>query len=117
MNEWVVQLRKGLLELCVLNVLRRGESYGYRIVQDLKQIEELAVTESTVYPILNRLRRDNYLRVRAVPSNEGPPRRYYALTAPGRRRAAEMYDYWRSLVEAVERLKAVNEGTTGHENR
>jgi len=113
MNDWVVQLRKGLLELCILNLLRRGESYGYRIVQDLKDIDELAVTESTVYPILNRLRRGNYLRVRAVPSNEGPPRRYYALTEPGRRRAAEMDDYWRSLVGAVERLKTGKEREQG----
>ena len=105
MRTWITQLRKGLVELCVLNVLAEGESYGYEIVRRLKAIEELAVTESTVYPILNRLRRDNYLRVRAVPSSEGPPRRYYALTAPGRRRAAEMDDYWGSLVEAVERLK------------
>ena len=56
MNGWITQLRKGLLEFCVLNVLRHGESYGYEIVQALKGIEELSVSESTVYPILSRLR-------------------------------------------------------------
>ena len=53
---WITQLRKGLLEYCVLLVLRRGENYGYEIVQALKRMEDLAVSETTVYPILARLR-------------------------------------------------------------
>lgn len=58
---WITQLRKGVLEYCVLLVLRRGESYGYEIVQALKRIEDLAVSESTVYPILGRLREEGFL--------------------------------------------------------
>jgi PadR family transcriptional regulator PadR len=102
---WITQLRKGLLEYCVLTVLHRGESYGYEIVQALRQIEELAVSESTVYPILGRMRDEKYLKVRDVPSEAGPPRRYFALTSMGRVRLAEMNAYGSLLVGAIARLK------------
>lgn len=102
---WITQLRKGLLEYCVLTVLRRGESYGYELVQALQQIEELAVSESTVYPILNRLRDEKFLKVRDVPSAAGPPRRYFALTALGRVRLLEMNAHWDLLTGALARLQ------------
>ncbi len=105
MNAWITQLRKGLLEFCLLNVLRRGESYGYEIVQELKGIEELAVSESTAYPILSRLRAEQLLKVRDVPSSEGPPRRYFALTPLGRARVAEMNAYWSLLATAIDKLR------------
>ena len=104
MRAWVTQLRKGLVELCILNVLRHGESYGYQIVQRLKGMEELAVTESTIYPVLARLRKDGYLRVRSAPSPGGPARRYFSLTAMGRRRLSEMNAYWNDLTAAVAAL-------------
>jgi PadR family transcriptional regulator, regulatory protein PadR len=103
-NVWVTQLRKGLMEFCVLNLLRRGESYGYEIVQSLKSVEQLVVTESTVYPILSRLRKDGFLQVRVQASAEGPPRRYFSLTALGRQRVAEMNAYWEDLQEAIRAL-------------
>ena len=101
---WVTQLKKGVIEYCVLKRLARGESYGYEIVQGLKAVEELAMTESLVYPILSRLRREGFLRVRAEKSSEGPPRRYYALTGLGRRRLREMDEYWHELCCSMERL-------------
>jgi len=104
MDGWITQLRKGLLEVCLLNVLRRGESYGYEIVQELKRIEELAVSESTVYPILSRLRNEGLLKVRDVPSPAGPPRRYFSLTVAGKLRVAEMNAYWELLGQAMGKL-------------
>ena len=102
---WITQLRKGVLEFCVLTVLSRGESYGYEIVQALKQVDELAVSESTIYPILARLRDEKFLKVRDVPSDAGPPRRYFALTALGKVRLAEMYTYWSLLGQALAELQ------------
>lgn len=102
---WITQLRKGVLEYCVLLVLRRGESYGYEIVQALKRIEDLSVSESTVYPILGRLRAEGCLKSRDVPSAAGPPRRYFSLTPQGKVRLAEMNAYWPVLVEAMKQLK------------
>ena len=105
MDGWITQLRKGLLDYCVLLLLRRGESYGYEIVQELKRLEELAVSESTVYPILGRLRSEKLVKTRDVPSPEGPARRYFSLTALGRLRLAEMNAYWKSLDRALDRLR------------
>jgi PadR family transcriptional regulator, regulatory protein PadR len=105
MKEWVTQLRRGLLEFCLLNLLRGGESYGYEIVQRLKAIEELAAGESTIYPILTRLREEGYLKVRMAPSPGGPPRRYFSLTRLGESYVREMNDYWDSLAEAIGRTR------------
>jgi PadR family transcriptional regulator PadR len=105
MGTWVTQLRKGLMELCILNLLKHGESYGYDIIQSLREIEPLVVTDSTVYPVLSRLRRDGYVKVRVKPSSEGPPRRYFAVTALGRERIAQMNAYWDALQEAIGELR------------
>jgi PadR family transcriptional regulator len=105
MKDWITQLRRGLLELCVLNLLRQGESYGYEIVQRLEAVEELTVTESTVYPILSRLRKDGYLKLRSVPSPGGPPRRYLSLTRLGLAFVNEMNAYWDDLTGAILRLR------------
>ena len=110
MGSWVTQLRKGLLEFCVLNVLSTGESYGYQLVRRLETLQELAITESTVYPILNRLRKDGYVKVRAVASSTGPPRRYFSLSALGNRRIREMDAYWGDLCASIDSLRKKNWG-------
>lgn len=110
---WITQLRKGVLEYCVLKCLVGGESYGYEMVQRLKGLDELVITESIVYPILSRLRRDGYVTVRAVKSPEGPPRRYYRLTALGRRRLRAMDGYWQELCRSIKRLET--DGGQDHE--
>src|SRR5438045_6405422 len=84
MRDWIVQMRKGLVELCVLSVLNDGgEAYGYQILQRLAEAETLAVSESTVYPVLARLAAEGFLKVRSAPSPAGPPRRHYRLTTAG----------------------------------
>ena len=105
MKVWITQLRRGLLEFCLLNLLKHGRNYGYQIVQQLEQIEELSVSESTVYPILARLKQEGYLKVKAVPSPGGPPRRYFSLTQIGESYVSEMNRYWENLLKAIERLK------------
>lgn len=105
MYQWVRQFRKGLLELCVLNVLAYRESYGYEIVRRLQDVEALAIRESTLYPILARLRKEGYLSVRTAPSPGGPSRRYFSLTRLGRSYLAGQNDYWDSLKVAVDGLR------------
>jgi PadR family transcriptional regulator, regulatory protein PadR len=104
MREWIAQLRKGLVELCVLAALRQGEAYGYQILQQLGKHEALAIGESTVYPVLARLTADGLVRVRAAPSPSGPPRRYYRLTAAGQARLTEMWNYWEQIEVAMKSL-------------
>ncbi|MCC7300788.1 MAG: PadR family transcriptional regulator [Verrucomicrobia bacterium] len=110
MDSWITQLRKGLIELCILNLLARGESYGYELLQALQGIEELVVTDSTVYPILSRLRKDGCLKVQVKPSSSGPPRRYFSLTTLGKQRAREMNLYWNNLQVAIGQLKSGTDG-------
>ncbi len=105
MRDWVTQFRKGLLELYILNLLEHGESYGYEVVQRLKSVSVLAVTESTVYPILSRLRREGYLQVRTEPSPGGPPRRYFSLTRLGEGHLRELNAYWDDLDAAIRNLR------------
>jgi PadR family transcriptional regulator PadR len=105
MKSWITQLRKGLLEYCILSVLRHQEGYGYEVVIRLKSIDELVVTESTVYPILSRLKRDGHLRVRSEPSPSGPPRRYFSLTSLGKQHLQSMDTYWDSLHISISNLR------------
>jgi PadR family transcriptional regulator PadR len=101
---WISQFRKGLVELCILAVLRDEEAYGYQIVERLSRVPALAVTESTVYPVLARLARDRCVRVRTAPSPAGPPRRYYRLSEAGRRRLEEMTAHWQDIQDSVQQL-------------
>ena len=115
-DTWITQLRKGLLEYCVLTVLARGESYGYEIVAELSRFDEFSVTESTIYPILARLRQEKYLKVRDVPSGLGPTRRYFSLTAIGKVRLAEMNNHLHKIDTAISHLKSPPRKDTGHES-
>jgi PadR family transcriptional regulator, regulatory protein PadR len=103
-NRWETQLRKGVVELAVLAVIGRGESYGYGIVEQLQQLKGLELTESTVYPVLTRLARDGFLAVRAAESPSGPTRRYYRLTAEGRRRLGRLAESWTTISQSLDAL-------------
>ena len=101
---WETQVRKGLVELAVLAVIARGETYGYRIVEELRGLEGLQFTESTVYPVLTRLAREGALTIRAEPSPAGPVRRYYRLTEGGRRRFRAMAESWQRVARSLSEL-------------
>ena len=101
---WIAQLRKGLVELLVLAALSREEAYGYQLLQRLALLDGLALTESTLYPVLARLAEDKLVEVRQVPSTSGPPRLYYRLTAAGQRRLDDMLTHWRRVNVSVETL-------------
>jgi PadR family transcriptional regulator PadR len=101
MGNWESQLRKGLVELAVLAVIGRGETYGYKIVE---RLAGLGLTESTVYPVLTRLARDGCLSVRVEPSPSGPARRYYALTSGGGGKLEEMTASWTKASRFLETL-------------
>jgi PadR family transcriptional regulator PadR len=105
---WVSQLRKGLVELLVLAALRQQEVYGYQLLQRLAAMNGLALTESTLYPVLARLADDRLVAVRQVPSPTGPPRRYYRLTAAGERRLNDMLAHWRQVNTSIEALAAAS---------
>ena len=104
-DNWTTQLRKGLLELAILNALGPGALYGYEIVRQLADVDGLVITEGTVYPILSRLRNDNYVETYIEESPEGPPRKYYRLTARGRDELRRMNDHWERLNQSIAQLR------------
>lgn len=104
MQGWITQLRKGLVELCVMRLLDSHEAYGYQILQQLNAATGLELTESTLYPVLARLARDALVKAREAPSPTGPPRRYYCLTATGKSRLAELTSQWIGVRDAVDHL-------------
>jgi PadR family transcriptional regulator PadR len=101
MDAWESQLRRGVVELAVLAALAREETYGYRVVEQLRQVAGLHFTESTIYPVLTRLAGDGFLAVRTEPSPAGPPRRYYRLTPAGQRRLRQLKDRWQTLSQSL----------------
>ena len=104
-DNWTTQLRKGVLELCILNIIGRGRVYGYDIVRQLRDIDALVVSEGTIYPILSRLKRDGLVRTSLEESPEGPARKYYELTRRGEQLLSEMNGYWDVLNRGMSDLR------------
>ena len=104
-ENWTTQLRKGLLELAILNSLGAGPLYGYDIVRRLGDVDSLVITEGTVYPILSRLRNEKYVETYIEESSSGPPRKYYRLTGNGREELKRMNQHWQRLHEAIGELR------------
>ena len=85
LDKWKSQILRGTLEFCILLMLDRKTCYGYEILQELSHYPIIASTESTVYPLLRRLQKENYLQSTWQDSAEGlPPRKYYSLTPEGK---------------------------------
>ena len=105
LDNWQTQLRKGLLDIVILNLLRHGRCHGYEMVQKLKQVEGLKIREGNIYPILARLETDGLLTCRQERSQDGPPRKYYELTELGKKTVAEMNRHWDQITESIEIVK------------
>jgi len=104
-DNWTVQVRKGLLELCILNALANEERYGYDLVKTLVETHGLGVSEGTIYPLLSRLRVAGLIASRLEESSSGPARKYYSLTKEGRKTMETMNDYLIELNRSVTRLR------------
>ena len=98
------QMRKGILEYCVLSILSKEECYPSEIIQQLKK-EELIVVEGTLYPLLTRLKNAKLLDYRWEESKSGPPRKYYELTEKGADFLGELKETWKQLNKAVHQLE------------
>jgi PadR family transcriptional regulator PadR len=103
-NEFV-SLRKGLLELVVLKLIAAHKVYAADILQKLAQTD-FATQEGTLYPLLGKLRREQLVSYEWVESEAGPPRKYYALTAEGKTRLAQLEAYWRKISETINKVGA-----------
>lgn len=98
------QLRKGVLEYCVLGLLRSGPRYGVELLEMLGAVKVTATSQGTIYPLLSRLRRDGLVDTTWQESPSGPPRRYYELTPLGETALAEFAEIWPDFRDAVNRF-------------
>ena len=102
LENWETQARKGLLELCVLNVIARERLYGYDIVRALNEAGSLETAEGTVYPLLARLRREGIIDATVEESDRGPARKYYHLTPHGATTLRRMNGLWNGIAASVD---------------
>jgi PadR family transcriptional regulator PadR len=95
-------MRRGVLEFCVLALLREEERYGFDLVRALSEVDGMVTSEGTIYPLLSRLRRDGLVSTTWRESPTGPPRRYYRLTARGREALEGFSKQWARFREGVD---------------
>ena len=97
------QMRKGILEFCILSILKSEAKYASEILESLKKAEMLVV-EGTLYPLLTRLKNAELLEYHWEESNSGPPRKYYQITPAGIKMLSELSSSWQTLQKAVNTL-------------
>lgn len=101
------QMRKGVLEFCILSILSKNDAYATDILNTLKQ-SELIVVEGTLYPLLSRQKNAGLLSYRWEESTQGPPRKYYGLTDKGKEALKELETSWQQLIDAVDSIVRSN---------
>ena len=99
-----VQMRKGILEFCILEIIARGEAYASDMLEELTSAK-MIVVEGTLYPLLTRLKNAGLLDYAWVESSAGPPRKYYELTNKGRTQLEWMNEHWQRLLHGIENLR------------
>ncbi|AKP50088.1 PadR family transcriptional regulator [Cyclobacterium amurskyense] len=104
------QMRKGILEFCILHIISRGEVYATDLIEEL-QTAQMIIVEGTLYPLLNRLKNANLATYKWVESDAGPPRKYYSITPEGLTFLNELQTTWVNLDSSVNQIisKAKNE--------
>jgi len=98
-----IQMRKGVIELCILSLASKGEMYSSDLLSALKE-SKLIVVEGTIYPLLTRLKNEGLLKYRWEESPSGPPRKYYSLTSLGLEKRELLEENWRELVNSVQNI-------------
>jgi len=104
-HNWQTQLRKGLLEMAVMNLLGQGESHGYEMVQRLRQLKGLEIREGNIYAVLARLQIDGLVSTYTLASTAGSRRKYYKLTKAGEQILGRMNGHWDELAEGIDQIR------------
>ena len=99
----IAQMRKGILEFCILKILSTDDKYSFEIIETLKK-SKMLVVEGTLYPLLTRLKNGGMLDYRWEESTSGPPRKYYSITDEGKKSLKELHSSWNELNKAVTSL-------------
>lgn len=99
------EMLKGVLEGCVLEIISRGETYGYEITQQLRELGFTDVVEGTVYTITMRLEKNNLVDIEKKPSTMGPPRKFYTLNTAGQEHLETFWKKWEFVSSKINELK------------
>jgi PadR family transcriptional regulator PadR len=105
LNNWQIQLRKGLLDIVILNLLQHGQYHGYEMVQALKRSRGLKIRVGNIYPILARLQTDGLVTSYSQASRDGPPRKYFKLTELGQKILVDMNTHWDQIIESIQHIR------------
>ena len=103
LNNIKSQMRKGLLEYCILSIIHKNEAYASDILDTLKAAN-LVIVEGTVYPLLTRMKNEGLLSYRWQESTSGPPRKYYALTKDGQQLLAQLDNEWQTICLSINQI-------------
>lgn len=113
-EDWKSQIKRGTLEFCILLMIDRRAYYGYEIISELERTPILSVKESTVYPLLRRLLKEELLSSFWQETAKGlPPRKYYSITEKGRAYLAAMAEEWDNLLVSIDSIRKGREGSYG----
>jgi PadR family transcriptional regulator PadR len=104
------QMRKGILEYCILLILSKNDAYSSSIIAELKNAQ-MIVVEGTLYPLLTRQKNQGLLHYRWEESPQGPPRKYYSLTDKGKAMLAELDGSWQEMVASIEQIRKSHESS------
>ncbi|WP_059104239.1 PadR family transcriptional regulator [Shouchella shacheensis] len=99
------EMLKGVLEGCVLEIISRGETYGYEITQKLRELGFTDVVEGTVYAITMRFEKNNLVNIKKKPSTKGPPRKFYTITVAGQEHLKVFWENWEFVSSKINELK------------
>ncbi len=103
-SKWESQVRKGMLEFVVLICLHKSDCYGYELIKTVKELAQIDVSEGTIYPLLNRLKKDGLITSKWVEMDSGIPRKYYHICPQGVEALKGMRVAWNKLKGSIDRL-------------
>lgn len=105
-DDWKSQIKRGTLEFCILLMIRKQPTYGYEMISTLEKYPIMAAKENTIYPLLRRLLKEEYIASSWQESAEGlPPRKYYSITDKGRAYLCALSGEWDHLLDTINELK------------
>ena len=103
-TKWQSQVKKGTLAFILLNVLKNNEFYGYELMEEVKKYTTIEIAEGTLYPLMNRLKKEGLVTSKWVEQGSGIPRKYYQLTKTGIETLETMIEYWGSLEKSIKKI-------------
>ena len=103
-DKWKSQVKKGTLSFIVLNAISRKELYGYELIEIIKETTAIEIAEGTLYPLMNRLKKEGLATSKWIEQESGIPRKYYMLTEEGKTTLKKMQKYWADLEKSIKKI-------------